>query len=101
MPGEAHIFFIVAMPACGSLIMDEAMAAPAIVALATDIVVLAVGFMAADDMVLADAMTICATAEEVEVVLVTMPFNPGMLAISIFAVLPLQSLDRHGGSDYQ
>lgn len=93
MPGDAHIFFIVAMPACGLFIMDDAMAAPAIVALA-------VGFMAADDMVLVDAMTICATAE-VEVVLVVMPFTPGMLAISIFALFPLQSLDRHGGSEYQ
>ena len=101
MPGDAHIFFTVAMPACGSLIIDEAMAAPAIVALATDIVVLVVGLMAADDMVLAVATTICATAEEVEVVLVTTPFNPGMLAISIFAVFPLHSLNRHGGSDYQ
>ena len=94
MAGNSHISFIVvievAMPACGLFMMDEAMAAPPIVVLAAGMGDIAVGTMAAGDMALAVAMTICAIVEEVDVVLVAMPFIPGMLAISIFAVLPLQ-----------
>lgn len=105
MPGSAHISFIVAievaMPACGSFIIDEAMAAPPIVVLATEIAVLAAGTITADDMTLAVARTIFAIVEEVEVVLVAMPFMPAMLAMSIFAVVLFQSLDTHGVSNYQ
>lgn len=101
MPGSAHISFIVAievaMPACGLFSMDEAIAAPPIVVLAAGVGDIAVGTMAAGDMALAVAMTICATVEEVDVVLVAMPFMPGMLAISIFAVVPFQLLDRRDG----
>lgn len=89
------------MPACGSFIIDEAIAAPPIVVLATDADVLAAGIITADDMALAVAMTICAIVEEVEVVLVAMPFMPAMLAISIFAVFLFQFLDRRGVSNYR
>lgn len=101
MPGSAHISFIVAievaMPACGLFSMDEAIAAAPIVVLAAGFGDIAVGTMAAGDMALAVAMTICATVEEVDVVLVAMPFMPGMLAISIFAAVPFQLLDRRDG----
>ena len=97
MPGSAHISFIVAievaMPACGLFNIDEAIAAPPIVVLAAGIGDMATGTMAVDDMALAVAMTICATVEEVDVVLVAMPFMPGMSAISIFAVVLFQLLD--------
>ena len=51
------------------------------------------GTLAAGDMALAVAMTICAIVEEVDVVLVAIPFMPGMLAISISAVFPFHSLE--------
>lgn len=89
------------MPACGSFIIDEAIAAPPIVVLATDADVLAACIITADDMALAVAMTICAIVEEVEVVLVAMPFMPAMLAISIFAVFLFQFLDRRVVSNYR
>ncbi len=91
MPGSAHISFIVAievaMPACGLFIIDEAIAAPPIVVLAAGVGDMAAGTMAVGDMALAVPITMFATAEEVDVVLVAMPFMPGMLAISIFAVI--------------
>ena len=96
MPGRAHISFIVAievaMPACGLFIIDDAMAASPIVALAADIAVLvtgvgamAAGDIAAGDMAFAVAMSTFPIVEEV--VLVAMPFMPGMLAIFILAVV--------------
>lgn len=94
MPGSAHISFIVdievAIPACGLFIIAEAIAAPPMVVLAAGVVDRAVGTMAAGDMALAVAITMWAVAEEVDVVLVAMPFMPDMLAISIFAVFPFQ-----------
>ena len=80
----------VAIPACGLSIIDEAIAAPPIVVLAAGI----------GDMALAVAMIICVIVEEVDVVLVGIPFTPGMLAISIFAVFPFHSLDRRSRSNY-
>ena len=79
----------VAMPACGLFIIDEAMAASPIVALAADIAVLVtgVGDIAAGDMAFAVAMSTFPIVEEVEVVLAAMPFMPGMLAIFILAVV--------------
>lgn len=68
------------MPACGLFIMDEAIAAPPIVVLVSG-----VGDIAAGDMAL---------AAEVDVVLLAMPFMPGMLVISTFAIIPFQFLDR-------
>ena len=76
----------VAIPACGLSIIDEAIAAPPIVVLAVGL-----GDKTAGDMALAVAMTICAIIEEVDVVLVAIPFMPGMLALSIFAVFPSHS----------
>ena len=68
MPCRAHISFIVdikvAIPAWGSLMIDEAMAAP-------PTVVLAAGTSAACDMALEVALTICTIVEEVDVVLLT------------------------------
>ncbi len=97
MPGSAHISFIVAievaMPACGLFIIDEAIAAPPIVVLAAGVGDTAAGTMAVGDMTLAVSITMCATVEEVDVVLVAMPFMPGMLAISIFAVILFRWLD--------
>lgn len=97
MPGSAHISFIVAievaMPACGSFIIDEAIAASPIVVLAAGVGDIAAGSIAVGDIAFAVSMTICAI-EEVDVVLVAMPFIPGILAISIFAVVPFQLLDR-------
>lgn len=95
MPGSAHISFIVdievAIPACGLFIIAEAIAAPPMVVLAAGVGDRAVGTMAAGDMALAVAITMWAVAEEVDMVLlVAMPFMPGMLAISIFAVFPFQ-----------
>lgn len=98
MPGSAHISFMVAievaMPAWGLFIMDEAIAAPPIVVLVAGIDDMTAETLAAGGMALAVAMTICATVEEVEVVLVAMPFMPGMLAISIFAVVLFNFQDR-------
>lgn len=70
--------------------MDDAIAAPPMVVLAARI----------GDMALAVAMTICVIVEEVDVVLVAIPFMPGMLAISIFAVFPFHSLDRRSRSNH-
>lgn len=66
--------------------MDDAIAAPPMVVLAAGIGGMADGTLAAGDMALAVAMTICVIVEEVDVVLVAIPFMPGMLAISIFAL---------------
>ena len=87
MPDSAHMSFRVAievaMPACGLFIIDDAIAASPIVVLAAD----GAGDMAAGDTdrAFAVAMTIFAVAEEVEEVLVGML---GMLAMSMFAVIP-------------
>ena len=101
MPGSAHISFIVAievaMPACGLFIIDEAIAASPIVVLAAGVGDIAAGSMAVGDIAFAVSMTMCAIVEEVDVVLVAMPFMPGILAISIFAVVPFQFLDRGVG----
>ena len=97
MPGSAHISFIVAIevaiPACGLFIIDEAIAAFPIVVLAAGVGDIAAGSMAVDDIAFAVSMTMCAIVEEVDVVLVAMPFIPGILAISILAVVPFQFLD--------
>ena len=69
--------------------------------LATDVAVLAADVVTVDNMTLAVAVTIFAIVEEVEVVLVAMPFMPAMLTISIFAVVVFQYLDTHGVSEYQ
>lgn len=101
MPGSAHmslsVAIEVAMPACGLFIMDEAIAAPAIVVVAAGVGDIAAGTIAVGDMAFAVAMTICATVDEVDVVMVAMPFMPGMLAISIFAVVLFPLLDRRNG----
>ena len=89
-----------AIPACGLSIIDEAIAAPPIVVLAAGIGDMAGGTLAGGDMALAVAMTICVIVEEVDVVLVGIPFMPGMLAISIFAVFTFHSLERRRGSNY-
>lgn len=103
MPGSAHISFSVAIevaiPACGLFIIDEAIAAPPIVVLVVGAGDIADGRVATGDKTLAVAMTICAIVEEVEVVLLAIPFMPGMLAIFIFAVVPFQCLDRPGVSN--
>lgn len=70
------------------------------VVLAAGIGDMAGGTLAAGDMALAVAMTICVIVEEVDVVLVAIPFMPGMLAISIFAVFPFHSLDRRSRSNH-
>ena len=101
MPGSAHmscsVAIEVAIPACGLSIMDEAIAAPPIVVVAAGVGDIAAGPIAVGDMAFAVAMTICATVDEVDVVMVAMPFIPGMLAISIFAVVPFQFLNRRDG----
>lgn len=98
MPGSAHMSFSVAievaMPACGLFIIDEAIAAPPIAVLIAGVGGVDVGDIAAGDMALAVAMTICAILDDIDVVLVAMPFMPGMLAISIFTAVPCRSLDR-------
>ncbi len=95
MPGSAHIFFIVAievaMPACGLFMIEEAIAAPSVVVLAIGVDDMGAGTVAAGDMALAVAMIICATVEDVDVVLVVMLFMLGILAMSIFAVVLLQA----------
>ena len=96
MPGRSHISFIVAIevaiPAWGLLIIDEAMAAPPIVVLAAGVGDIAAGTSTACDMALEVAFAICAIVEEVDVVLLLMPFIPGMMAISIVAIIPFNSL---------
>lgn len=95
MPGSAHISFIVAidvaMPACGLFIIDAAIAACPIVVLAAGVGDIAAGTMAVGDMAFMVSTTMCAIVEDVDVVLVAMPFMPGMLAISILAVVPSNS----------
>ena len=96
MPGRVHISFIVAIevaiPAWGLLISDEAMAAPPTVVLAAGVGDIAAGTLAACDMALEVASTICTIAEEVDVVRPLMPFIPGMMATSIVAIIPFNSL---------
>ena len=62
--------------------------------LAARIGVIAAGTVAAGEIALAVATIICAIVDEVDVVLVAMPFMPGMLAISVLAVVPSHSLNR-------
>lgn len=70
------------------------------VVLAAGIGDMAGGTLAGGDMALAVAMTICVIVEEVDVVLVAIPFMLGMLAISICAVFPFHSLDRRSRSNH-
>ena len=105
MPGRAHISFIVAIevaiPAWGLLIIDGAMAAPPTVVLAAGIGVIAAGNFAACDMALEVAVMICTIVEEVDVVLLVMPFIPGMMAVSIVAIIPFNSLKWRNFSNSQ
>ena len=73
----------VAMPACGLFIIEDAMAAPPIVVLAADGAGdMAVDMAGDDDMAFAVARTIRAVVEEVLMGML------GMLAMSMFAVIP-------------
>lgn len=89
MPGKEHISFLiaieVAIPAWGSLIIDEAIAAP-------PTVVLAAGTMAACDIALEVALTFCAVTEEIDVVLLLIPFILSLMAVVIVAIIPFNSL---------
>ena len=67
------------------------MAAPPIVVLAAGGVDIAAGTLDACDMALEVALTICAIVEEVDVVLLLMPFIPGTMAISIITIIPFNS----------
>lgn len=87
------------MPACGLFIIDEAIAACPIVLLAAGVGDMAAGAIAVGDIAFMVSTTMCAIVEEVDVVLVAMPFMPGMLAISILAVVSFQFLDRGGELD--
>ena len=76
MSGRTHISFIVAIevaiPAWGLLIIDEATAALPTVVLVAGVGDIAAGTLAACDMALEVALTICAIVEEVDVVLLLM-----------------------------
>ena len=105
MPGRPHISFIidieVAIPASRSLMTDEAMAAPPTVVLAAGFGEIAAGTLAVCDVALEVALTICTSIEEVDVVLLVMPSKPGMTAISIVAVVLLNSLKWRNFSNSQ
>ena len=98
MPGNAHISsnvaIEVAMPACGLSIIDKAIAAPPMVVLAAGVGDIAAGTMAVGEIAFAVSMTMCAIVEEVDVVLVAMPFMPGILAMSIFTFVSFPHSDR-------
>ena len=102
MPGRAHISFIVAIevaiPAWGLLIIDEAMAAPPIIVLAAGVGDIATCTLAACDMALEVSLAICAIVEEVDVVLLVIP---GMIAISIVAIIPFNPLKWRNSSNSQ
>ena len=71
---------------------DEAMAAPPTVVLAAGVGEIAAVTLAVCDVALEAALTICTIVEEVDVVLLVMPFKPGMTAMSIVAVILLNPL---------
>ena len=104
MPGGAHISFIVAievaMPACGSFMIDEAIAAPPIVVLAAGVGDIAAGTIVTAEMALVAAMATFAIVE-VDVMQIDMPFKTGKLAMSISVALPPQDVYRHGISEDQ
>ena len=105
MPDRAHISFIVAIevaiPAWGLLIIDEAIAAPPTDVLAAGVGDIAAGNLAACDMALEVALTICTIVEEVDVVLLVMPFIPGMMATSMVVIIPFNSLKWRSFSNSQ
>ena len=96
MPGRAHMFFIVAIevaiPAWGLFIINEAMAAPPAGVLAAGMGDIAAGTLAVCNMALDVSLAVCTMVEGIDVVLLVMPFILGMMAISVVAFIPFNSL---------